>query len=101
TPRKNGTHSYHVIVSDKEGNTVTGTNSINAYPWGDGNFVEGIPLSNAGSNPGHNFFYAGPGERIISSLSMHLVFHGGKLKFATGAFNSSMIEAELQFLVNL
>jgi len=95
-----GSHSYHVIAADAEGNVITGTNTINSFPWGDGLFVEGIPLPNSGSIANETI-YGEPGGRRISPLSMHLVFKNQKLKFATGAFGGSLIPAEFQFLINL
>lgn len=95
-----GTHSYHVIVVDRDGNAITGTNTIQAMPWADGYFIEGIPLNNAGSLA-DSLYYGTPGGRRLSALSMHLVFKKDQLRFATGSFHSSLMPGELQFLVNL
>ena len=95
--RSGTAHSYHVIAVDHEGNAVTGTNTIESAPWADGIFVQGIPLSNALKIP----YGTRPGKRRLNLLSMHLVLRDGALRFATGAFASSLIEASFQFLVNL
>jgi gamma-glutamyltranspeptidase len=92
-----GSHSYQIIVVDRDGNVVTGTNTHESLAWGNGVFVEGIPLNTAGRIP----WATVPGERQISPFSIHLVFEKGKLRAATGAFSSSLLEASFQFLVNL
>ncbi len=97
-PARRGSHSYHVIVVDEDGNAITGTNTINALPWGDGVFVEGIPLTNALAHLGHA---TRPGERRLSPMSPHLVFAEGRLKAVSGTFNASLLEAGFQLLVNL
>ena len=91
-----GTHSFHVIVADEEGNVITGTNTIESLPWGDGIFVQGVPLTNAGKLP----FNTRPGERVISPFALQLGFRNGNLAMAMGTFNSSLVEAGFQFLVN-
>lgn len=96
--RKTGTHSYHVIVVDRHGNAVSGTHTHQSEPWGEGLFVEGIPLTSAGRiQP----WYTQPGERRLSPLSIHLTFHAGRVRFLTGAISNSVVEAEFQNLVNL
>jgi gamma-glutamyltranspeptidase len=40
-PDRRGNHSYHIVVVDRDGNAITGTNTINSLPWGDGLFVDG------------------------------------------------------------
>lgn len=93
-----GNHSYQVSIIDKKGNTITGTNSIQSLPWGEGIFVEGIPLTASGKvTP----FSTNPGERELSALSMHIGMKDSKVSFASGAFSSSLIPAEFQFLVNI
>ncbi len=92
-----GTHSYHVIVIDSDGNAVTGTNTIESFPWGNGIFVEGIPLTAAGTLP----FNTKPGERRRSPLSMQIGIRDGKLKFASGAFSASLIPTAFEFIVNI
>jgi gamma-glutamyltranspeptidase len=94
---KGGSHSYHIIVVDKDGNVASGTNTHESTPWGDGIFVEGIPLANAGTIPWHTR----PGERRLAPFSIHLVFKDDRLQFASGAFTPSLIEASFQFLLNL
>lgn len=91
-----GSHSYHVVVGDADGNLVTGTNTSQSLPWGDGIFVEGIPLTTGGMVP----WGTRPGERRLSPFVMHLVFKNGSARFASGTISGSLIEASLQFLVN-
>jgi gamma-glutamyltranspeptidase/glutathione hydrolase len=94
-----GSHSSHVAVIDTAGNAITGINTINsAQPWGDGLFVDGVALSNAGKATWQN---TAPGERRIAAFLQHLGFKEGKLAFAAGTFSASMIPAGFQLLVNL
>lgn len=92
-----GSHSYHVIAVDSDGNVVSGTHTIEGAAWGDGIFVEGVPLTQAGMVP----WSTKPGTRRVSPLTMHFVFVREKLLFATGAISNSLVEAALQFIVNL
>ncbi len=92
-----GTHSYHIVVIDSEGNAVTGTNTIESFPWGKGIFVEGIPLTAAGTLP----FGTKPGMRIQNPLSMQVGIRNNSLLFASGAFSASLIPASFEFVVNI
>jgi len=92
-----GSHSYHIIVVDKDGNIASGTNSIQSLPWGDGTFVEGIPLNQSG----YLVSKSGAGERRADALTMHFGFRDGKFRFATGSFTGSLLETNFQFLLNL
>lgn len=94
--KQTGTHSFHVIVADADGNIVTGTNTIESYPWGDGLFVDGVPLNNSGKLP----YTTKPTERAISPLGISIAFKNGMPAIATGSFNYSLTEAGFQFLVN-
>jgi gamma-glutamyltranspeptidase/glutathione hydrolase len=96
-PKRRGNHSYHIVVVDRDGNAITGTNTINSLPWGDGIFVDGIPLTNELSHIGNA---TRPGERRLSPMSSHLVFENGRLKVVSGTFNSSLVEAGFQLVVN-
>ena len=93
-----GTHSYQITVIDREGNAVTGTNTIEGFPWGQGIFVEGVPLSSSGQIKA---FANSPGKRRRFGLSMHIGVKNNSLVFASGAFNASLIPAEFQFLINI
>jgi gamma-glutamyltranspeptidase len=94
---RRGSHSYHIIVVDRHGNVATGTNTIQSLPWGDGTFVQGIPLVQTGYLPSRS----GPGERRVDALTMHLGFRDGNFRFATGAVTAALLETNLQFLLNL
>lgn len=96
-PHRRGNHSYHMVVVDEEGNAITGTNTINSLPWGDGVFVDGVPLTNTLSHVGTK---TRPGERRLTPMSSHLVFRDGRLKIVSGTFNSSLLEGGFQLLVN-
>ena len=96
-PHRRGNHSYHIIVVDRDGNAITGTNTINSLPWGDGVFVDGVPLTNTLSHVGTK---TQPGERRLTPMSSHLVFQDGRLKIVSGTFNSSLLEGGFQLLVN-
>jgi gamma-glutamyltranspeptidase len=82
---------------DQDGNAITGTNTINSLPWGDGVFVDGIPLTNALAHVGSA---TRPGERRLTPMSSHLVFQDGRLRIVSGTFNSSLLEAGFQLMVN-
>jgi gamma-glutamyltranspeptidase/glutathione hydrolase len=92
-----GSHSYHIIVTDDEGNIASGTISIYSDPWADGLFVEGIPLTSAGVVP----WNTKPGERRLSPLSIHLAHQDGQPRIAVGSFSNSIVEASFQFFVKL
>ena len=92
-----GSHSYHVITADADGNVVTGTNTIASLPWGHGTFVQGIPLNVTGLVPSR----CAPGERIVNALTGYVGLRDGVFQFATGAFTNCVLETNLQFLVNL
>jgi gamma-glutamyltranspeptidase len=96
-PHRRGNHSYHIVVVDQDGNAIAGTNTINSLPWGDGVFVDGVPLTNTISHVGAK---TRPGERLLTPMSSHLVFRGGRLKIVSGTFNSSLLEGGFQILVN-
>lgn len=93
---ENGSHSYHVVVIDREGNAITGTNTIESLPWGQGIFVDGIPLTDSGKLP----FNTLPGQRNLEPLSMHIGMKDSRVAFAAGAFGASLAAAELQFILN-
>ena len=90
-------HSYHVVVADGAGNVASGTTTIESDPWGEGMFVEGLPLSTAGAIP----WSTAPGERRLSPFALHLAFQDDRLSFAAGGISNSVVEASFQFLVNL
>lgn len=92
-----GSHSYHIIVVDQNGNAASGTTTIESDPWGEGIFVEGIPLSTAGAIP----WSTAPGKRRLSPFSIHFAFQDNRLRFAVGGISNSVIEAAFQFLINL
>ena len=96
TPRA-GTHSYQIIVADRDGNVASGTTTIESDAWGAGMFVEGVPLSTAGALR----FTTAPGERRLSPFSMQLAFRDDALRFSVGAISRSVPEAAFQMLVNL
>jgi gamma-glutamyltranspeptidase / glutathione hydrolase len=90
-----GSHSYHIIVTDDEGNIASGTTTIEADPWAAGIFVEGIPLTSAGWIP----WGTEPGERRLSLFSIHLALEDNRPRFAVGTISGSVVEASFQFLV--
>jgi gamma-glutamyltranspeptidase / glutathione hydrolase len=92
-----GSHSLHVTVVDREGNAVTGTNTINSLPWGSGLFVRGVPLTDAGAM---TMLVPGPGERVVTPLSLHAVTEDTTLRFIGGTFGASLLETELQVLAD-
>src|SRR5262249_4224411 len=59
---RRGSHSYQVVVADGQGNVISGTHTINAEPWGEGIFVQGVPLTSGGMIP----WQTNPGERRLS-----------------------------------
>lgn len=90
-----GTHSLHITVIDRNGDAITGTNTMNSLPWGSGIFVRGIALTDAGAT---TFLVPGPGQRVVSPLTLHVVKSDGHLHFIGGTFGSSLLETELQIL---
>jgi gamma-glutamyltranspeptidase / glutathione hydrolase len=90
-------HSYHVIATDRQGNVVCGTHTIEGSAWGDALFVDGVPLTNAGIIA----WGTRAGERRLSPLTMHFAFRDGRIAFAQGAISNSVLEASVQFLVNM
>jgi gamma-glutamyltranspeptidase/glutathione hydrolase len=95
-PRK-GSHSLHVTIVDRDGDAITGTNTMNALPWGSGIFVRGVALTDAGQTTD---FVTGPGQRVVIPLTLHVVTAGNTLQFVGGTFGSSLLETELQALAD-
>ena len=93
-----GEHSLQVTIVDREGNAVTGTHTIEGMAWGEGLFVDGVLLSSANELP---LAPTLPGQRRAFSLAMHVVTKDKQVRFISGTFNSSLIPAEYQFLLNL
>ncbi len=96
--RSMGTHSYQVVVIDKEGNAITGTNTIESMPWAQGIFVDGVALTGARNL---KYFSTRPGDRRLSGFSMEIGIKDEHIAFASGAFNSSLIPAAFEFIVNV
>jgi gamma-glutamyltranspeptidase/glutathione hydrolase len=94
---KAGSHSYHIIVVDKEGNIASGTNTHESLGWCDGLFVDGVLLPSSGYLP----WSIRPGERRLSPFTLHMVGRDDAVRFAAGSFSTGILEASLQFLVNL
>jgi gamma-glutamyltranspeptidase/glutathione hydrolase len=92
-----GSHSLEVTVIDRDGNAVTGTNTINALAWGSGIFVRGVALTDAGTA---TMFVPGPAQRVVTPLTLHVVKSAGHLHFIGGAFGSSLLETELQIVAD-
>jgi gamma-glutamyltranspeptidase / glutathione hydrolase len=92
-----GSHSYHVIVRDRDGNVASGTNTHESLAWGSGLFVDGVVLPASGYLP----WGTRAGERRISPFAMIFAFREDVLRLATGSFSSSIAEASLQLLLNL
>lgn len=85
------------VILDDDGNVVSGKHSINSDIWGEGLFVQGIPLSATGEFTGR---YTGPGKRRTQGASNFLVFKDGSLRYACGSIGSSNPYVTFQFLVN-
>ena len=92
-----GSHSYHVIAHDRDGNIVSGTTTIESQPWGDGIFVEGVPLTTAGTIPWGTV----RGRRRISPITAQFVFREAQPRFVVGTISNSLLESAFQILVNL
>lgn len=92
-----GTHSYHVVVVDADGNAITGVNSIGSLPWGEGLFVQGAALTGSSAAAG----WTEPGGRPLDPMADHLVFRDGELWMVGGTFAASMLEASLQLTLNV
>jgi gamma-glutamyltranspeptidase / glutathione hydrolase len=99
--RKTASHSYHIIVVDKKGNAVTGTNTFQqTLPWGQGLFVQGVFLPDVRLDIGYPVA-APAGSRRVNGLTMHMVFDKSGLRFLSGTIGDSLVESSLQFLINL
>jgi gamma-glutamyltranspeptidase / glutathione hydrolase len=96
-PPQRGSHSYQIVVADAAGNVVSGTHTINAEPWGEGLFVEGVPLTSAGMIP----WQTRPGERRLGAFTNFFVWGDGRIQYAGGTISNSLVEAAFQFVVNL
>ncbi|HYH81622.1 MAG TPA: gamma-glutamyltransferase [Longimicrobium sp.] len=92
-----GAHSYHLIARDGEGKVVSGTTTINSPPWGDGVFVEGVPLTAANRIP----WGSTPGARRITPVTAQLALREGVPAHVVGTISNSLLEAAFQVLVNL
>ena len=95
-PQK-GSHSYQIVVADAAGNVVSGTHTINAEPWGEGLFVQGVPLTTGGVIP----WQTRPGERRLGGFTNFFVWRDGRIEYAGGSISNSLVEAAFQFVVNL
>jgi gamma-glutamyltranspeptidase/glutathione hydrolase len=96
-PKASGSHSYHIITRDREGNIASGTITAQSEQWGDGLFVDGLALPTAGRIP----WNTEPGQRRLSPLSMHLALREGQPRLSVGTISNSAVEAAFQILVNL
>lgn len=96
-----GSHSLQVTVIDRNGDAITGTNTINSLPWGSGIFVRGVSLTDAGTT---TMFVPGPGERVVNPLTLHVVVNTSpadhSLAFLGGSFGSSLLETQLQIVAD-
>lgn len=92
-----GSHSLQVTVVDRNGDAVTGTNTINAEPWGSGIFVRGVALTEAGMT---TMLVPGPAQRVVTPLTVHVVTSEGHLRYIGGAFGASLLETELQLVAD-
>lgn len=92
-----GHHSQTVTVIDPDGNAITGINTIQSYPWGDGVFVHGVALPNAGrlASPG------APGSRKLDTAALNVSTRDGALEGLGATFSFSLREAAFQMWVNL
>jgi gamma-glutamyltranspeptidase/glutathione hydrolase len=94
---RGGTHSFHIIVVDDDGNIASGTTTAQSDPWADGIFVEGLLLTASGRQP----FATGPGRRRLCPFSIHLGLRDSRPLFSVGAISNSAPEAAFQLMVNL
>ena len=93
-----GSHSYQVVVIDKDGNAITGTNTIESMPWAQGIFVDGVALTGARAL---KYYSTRPGDRRLSPFAMEIGVKKDHVEFASGAFSSSLIAAAFEFVVNI
>ena len=96
-PPQRGSHSYQIVAADAAGNVVTGTHTINAEPWGEGLFVQGVPLTTGGMIP----WQTRPGERRLGGFTNFFVWGDGRIQYAGGTISNSLVEAAFQLVVNL
>lgn len=91
-----GSHSQTLTIIDENGNAITGINTIQSFPWGDGVFVRGVALPNSGKLvlPGS------PGRRRLDTVAMNIVTQNRALYGAGTTFGFSLREAAFQMWVN-
>jgi gamma-glutamyltranspeptidase / glutathione hydrolase len=93
-----GTHSYHVIVIDKDGNIANGTHTIESFPWGDhGIFIKGVPLNSAGLQS----LGEASGHFLKDPFTIQIVMRDQRPILASGFFSASMFPADFQVLSNV
>jgi gamma-glutamyltranspeptidase / glutathione hydrolase len=98
-----GSHSYSVAVVDAQGNSVTGTHTIESLPFGSGIFVGGIPLNNTAIHHPSikgNDYTTPPGSYIIEPFSASFVFENQQLVLSNATFNVSLFPADFQLVVS-
>jgi gamma-glutamyltranspeptidase len=86
-------HSASVVVVDDEGNVAVGTHSIEALAWGDGLFVNGVPLATAAP-------YALPatGKSLRDVLTGAIVLQGGAPRAGLALYGAGEQPADMQIL---
>lgn len=95
--RESGTHSSAAIVVDDEGNIVVGTHTIETINWGEGLFVDGVPLSTAGPMSFDDPRTATDRMRI-DPLSSTLVMRDGAPIAALTVYGTGLHPADVQIL---
>jgi gamma-glutamyltranspeptidase/glutathione hydrolase len=91
-------HTLTLVVADTDGNVLSGKHSINSWYFGQGLFVQGIPLS---ATCEQTYRYTGPGQRRTQGAPNVLVFKDGPLRFSVGSIGGSNPITAFQFLVSL
>ena len=74
-------HSSAIVVVDAEGNIAAGMHTINTFPFGEGIFVDGVPLSSA-----LKYERTPPGQSVLENVSPVIALHDGIPRFAMAQF---------------
>jgi gamma-glutamyltranspeptidase / glutathione hydrolase len=94
-------HSHCIAIVDRDGNAITGTNTVESYPFGKlAVFVGGIPLNSAGVLGEVMGISLAPGSFVPEPFSNHIVLKDQHLELLTGAIASSIFPADVQILSN-
>jgi gamma-glutamyltranspeptidase len=86
-------HSSAIVVVDAAGNIALGMHTLNAFPFGEGLFVDGVPLS-----PALEWEEVPPGQSVLDPVSPILALRDGVPVLALAQFGAGEFPADFQVL---